>query len=425
MTNVPVGPEAARDGATTFLAPIARAFSLRHNLRLLVQPGEGRLRPIDGLRALSLLWVVLFHAGWYLWQHLPLETYGTFVHSPWMLPVWRGDFGVDVFFVLSGHLIAGMLVDEKDRTGKIRIALFTLRRLGRLWPALGVAALANALLVEDRPQYLWANLLYVSNFVPIFDAAMGWTWSLSIEEQFYLFCPWFVLAVARLQRARRLLAPLALAGVLVGVCAFAVNAGSFHAHDSEIVIDRHLLVWARGYDALYAKPWMRAGPLLAGVASAYVFRLPRAMHALGRHRVLAGLGLLAALAIAALCTHWPLAAEAPRALEIAWLAAYRSLFGVAVAYVLLLSLSEHPLGVAIGRALSSRLLYPVAQLAYCAYLVNPIATVCVDRALAPVAPSGCLAFALLLPIDALVTLVAALALHLLVERPFMELRPRG
>ncbi|MEI8256299.1 MAG: hypothetical protein WCJ30_11565, partial [Deltaproteobacteria bacterium] len=180
---------------------------------------------------------------------------------------------------------------------------------------------------------------------------------------------------------------------------------------------------ARAYDALYNKPWMRAAPLLAGVASAYIQRSRAAMDALSRHRTTAGLGLIAALALAAASTHWPLVVAAPRPVEVAYLAGYRAAFGLAVAYVMLLALSEHPWGRVLGAILSCRALYPVAQLAYSAYLLNPIVTTLVDHALAPLVWSGrAKALPLFLPFDVLATFLAAMVLYLLVERPFMELR---
>ena len=110
----------------------------------------------------------------------------------------------------------------------------------------------------------------------------------------------------------------------------------------------------------------------------------------------------------------------------AYLAAFRTAFGAAIAYVLLLSVSQHPVGLALGRALSSRLLYPFSQLAYAADLLNPIVTMLVDQALAPLVFSGKASpIPLLFPLDLLGTFLAAAALHLLVERPFMELRPKG
>jgi peptidoglycan/LPS O-acetylase OafA/YrhL len=405
---------------------IARAFSLRDNVRALFVPPPGRLAPLDGLRALSMLWVVLFHAGWYIVPYVPRPAYVELVTSRAMLPVWRGDFGVDVFFVLSGFLIAGLLVDEQDRTGRVRIALFSARRITRLWPALAVATLADVLLVDDRLTMVWANLLYVSNFLSIYQAAMGWTWSLSIEEQFYLLSPWLVVALAPASPHLRAAVPLLIAVALTFVCAEVVLRNDFHAPDAEIVLTRDLDAWARSYDHLYVKPWMRAGPLLAGVAAAYVYRLPGAMEAIARQHAPAALGFVAALVVAALATHWPLVEGAPRGVEVAYLATFRTAVGVAVSYVLLFSLSQHPLGVAVGRLLSARVLFPFAQISYCAYLLNPIVTIRIDRLLEPLVRSSELpAFPVLLVGDAAVTFAAAIVLHLFVERPFMALRPRG
>ncbi len=199
-------------------ARLRRAFSLRRNLGFLFVPAEGHLRPLDGLRALSLLWVIVFHAGWYIGKAVPVATYTALVFSPWMLPVWRGDFGVDVFFVLSGFLIAGLLIDERARTGRLRLGLFYLRRLVRLWPALWVAVLADVILFGDHVDMVWANLFYVSNFVPILEAAMGWTWSLAIEEQFYLLCPWLVSTLAPLDGRSRV-------AVIAGIVALARGRG--------------------------------------------------------------------------------------------------------------------------------------------------------------------------------------------------------
>jgi peptidoglycan/LPS O-acetylase OafA/YrhL len=423
MASPPAG-SSTQDRA--FEERLQRAFSLRRNLRALLHPAEGHLRPLDGLRALSILWVVAFHAGWYAALHIPVQTYAALVYAPWMVPLWRGDFGVDVFFVLSGFLIAGMLAGERERTGRLRLGLFYGRRLMRLWPALGVAVLIYAEVIDDRSDMLWANLLYISNFIPIVRAAMGWTWSLAIEEQFYLVCPWLVRALAPARPRGRLLALGALALLLCGVGAWVAAAGRFHAKDAEIVVDRDFLRWARGFDHLYVKPWMRAGALLAGAAAAYVYRMPAAMEALARRRVLPVVGLGAALLVAIAAMHWPLWAAAPRWLEVTYLATFRTVFGAAVAYVLLLSLSRHPVGLFLGRVLSARILHPFAQLAYAAYLLNPIVATVVHRALSPLVwKRGVPPIPLFLPVDALLTFLAAAVLYLLVERPFMELRPRA
>jgi len=108
------------------------------------------------------------------------------------------------------------------------------------------------------------------------------------------------------------------------------------------------------------------------------------------------------------------------------MASFRTVFGAAVAYVLLLSLSAHPAGRFLGSVLSSPVLYPFSQLAYSAYLLNPIATNLVDHALAPLVWLGrAEPMSLFLPFDLAATFVAAAVMNVFVERPFMELRPRA
>jgi peptidoglycan/LPS O-acetylase OafA/YrhL len=412
------------------LAPDTRsrlidAFSPRRNLRTLFFRPPGHLFPVDGLRALSILWVVLFHAGWYSAFYVSRPTYAALLGSPWMLPVWRGDFGVDVFFVLSGFLIAGVLIDEKDRHGDIHLGLFQVRRFLRTWPALAVAVAIDVTLFHDNVDKAWLNLVYLSNFVPVARVCMGWTWSLSIEEQFYLLCPWLLRSIFPLATRGRLLVLACLAASLSCVAAVVAFRGGYHPFDAEIALNRAPERWTVAFDHLYTKPWMRAGPLLAGVAAAFAYRAREVMSLLGRARVGGSIGLLVALGAGALATHWPIAQGAPRAVEIAYLATYRLAFAMAVAYVMLLSLSAHPIGAALGRALALPFWYPLGQLSYSAYLLNPIVTTYVHRALAVrVAQSHTQPLLAFAPLDAVATFVAAAALHVLIERPMLNLRPR-
>jgi peptidoglycan/LPS O-acetylase OafA/YrhL len=403
----------------------AEAFSLRRNLRDLLVPPRGHLLPLDGLRALSIMWVVLFHAGWYSLWYLPRETYAQLLGSPWMLPVWRGDFGVDVFFVLSGFLIAGMLLDEAGRYGKVSVGLFQVRRFLRTWPGLAAAVGIDVMLFHDNAHNAWFNLAYLSNFVPVAHVCMGWTWSLSIEEQFYVLCPWLLRGVAPLSAGARLAvlgATALLLCVLAGVIAV---RGPYYPLDAEIALNRSPVRWSAAFDNLYTKPWMRAGPLLVGVASAIAFRTPRIMTALGRARFGAAVGLVVAIVVAAGAMHWPLVAEAPRAVQVAYLASYRLLFGLGVGYVMLFSLTDHPVGRALGACLSLRAFYPIGQLSFAAYLLNPIVTTLVHATIAArVLKAHTPPMLAFIPADALATFLAAAMLHLLIERPGLRLRPR-
>jgi len=159
---------------------------------------------LDGLRGLALVGVLSFHAN----GALP-----------------GGYLGVDLFFVLSGFLITSLLLAEQRDTGHIALAPFWVRRARRLFPALlslmPVVAIYGRYfaradeLVTVRAQAL-AALAYVANWQAIFQHKSYWqlfaapsplehTWSLSIEEQFYVVWPLLVSLVLRKRNSRALL----------------------------------------------------------------------------------------------------------------------------------------------------------------------------------------------------------------------------
>jgi peptidoglycan/LPS O-acetylase OafA/YrhL len=162
-------------------------------LQLNKVPSErsGYRADIQGLRALAVLLVVVFHAG---------------------LPVSGGFVGVDVFFVISGFVIAAMLLRELEQNGRVNLVQFYSRRVRRLLPALSVMVCAVALgamflLSPFGTQQIVAKTgvassLFVANallfgvadyFAPVASTnPLLHTWSLAVEEQFYLIFPAFL-----------------------------------------------------------------------------------------------------------------------------------------------------------------------------------------------------------------------------------------
>ncbi|HVJ92028.1 MAG TPA: acyltransferase family protein [Labilithrix sp.] len=160
------------------------------------------VRALDGLRGLALLGVLLFH-------------------SNKLLP--GGYLGVDLFFVLSGYLITALLLAEHRMTGRIALAAFWVRRARRLLPALLALIPAVALYgwLFAKPDELsrirgdaLATLGYVANWRAIFAQKSYWelfatpsplehTWSLSIEEQFYVIWPVIVMFLCASDRTGR------------------------------------------------------------------------------------------------------------------------------------------------------------------------------------------------------------------------------
>lgn len=168
---------------------------------------------LDGIRAIAVLAVLLYHGGV---AFLP-----------------GGFLGVDVFFVLSGYLITSLLLLEHDRTGTLRLKNFWIRRIRRLMPALvlmvaAVLVLFPMLGVEWPPSTrgdALAALLYVSNwwfvlrgesYAQAFEdpSPFQHTWSLAIEEQWYLFLPVVLFVLFRSQVGRRSLGWLLALGAV-------------------------------------------------------------------------------------------------------------------------------------------------------------------------------------------------------------------
>lgn len=422
------------------LRELASAFAPLPNARRIFLRGAGttenHLAPLDGLRALALIWVICCHAGWYAWFAVPPSRYALMLYSPWLLFFWRGDFAVEIFFVMSGFLIGGLITDEHRATGRVRVGLFYVRRLFRLWPALVVAALLEWAMLEPPPTIeheVWPTIFYVQNFLPIITIRMGWAWSLAIEEQFYLLVPWLLALLRRAQAAiggarlgrldPTLVGLSVLAVVMMVVIAAVVVANDMHAEDTEIALNRSFFEWGHDYDILYSKPWMRAGPLLVGLACSRLWRIEGFAARLGKSGLWGTLGLVVAFALGLASMHWPLFAGLPRPLEVLYLASYRTVFGLVVGYGMMLVLSPHPVGAALGRFLSAPIFYPMAQLAYCAYLLNPIVATRVHLWLVTWVPDIILnPFPWFAAFDIPLTLAAALVLSLAVERPFMELR---
>ena len=152
----------------------------------------GYLPGLDGLRAVAIIGVLLYHAG-----------------IDWMP---GGFLGVDVFFVISGFLITSLILEEYDRSGRVNFTKFYLGRARRLLPAVAVLLIAVGVAVlivyQDalsafREDAL-ATVFYVNNWWYIFvdqsyfesvgrPPLLKHLWSLSVEEQFYLIWPAFAL----------------------------------------------------------------------------------------------------------------------------------------------------------------------------------------------------------------------------------------
>ena len=149
---------------------------------------SGRIPSLDGLRAISILLVLLGHAA--LSDGAP-RLLAPFAHV--------GNIGVRFFFVISGFLITTLLLKEQGKTGTISIRQFYLRRTLRIFPAayffIAVMAVLTATgqITTMIPHEVLYAATYTMNYHDYHAVWLGQLWSLAVEEQFYLLWPGLLL----------------------------------------------------------------------------------------------------------------------------------------------------------------------------------------------------------------------------------------
>ena len=208
----------------------------------------GRKHALDGLRTIAVTGVFFFHTAT---ESMP-----------------GGSIGVDVFFTLSGFVITLLIMKEWLATGRLHLGIFYAKRLARLWPAL--LALCAVILAAGFlfPASGWGGqagfvlpaAAYVMNLAhfgmfgdSIAGETLGPTWTLAVEEQFYLVWPLLLLVMLRFWKLR--------------TTAFATVALA-----AAFVLNRFLLVNAgEPLDRIYNGPDTRADELLIGCALALLF----------------------------------------------------------------------------------------------------------------------------------------------------------
>jgi peptidoglycan/LPS O-acetylase OafA/YrhL len=152
--------------------------------------GTSRIKEVDGWRAISVLLVIF--------DHLAVSKFASLTASVPMatrIARYAGPLGVETFFVISGFVICRMLMAEEQKTGWVSLKGFYLRRFFRILPALWLYLTTCGVLlavgfIRDRwIAFFWATLfLFDLSRVPI-SWFFGHTWSLAIEEQFYIIFP--------------------------------------------------------------------------------------------------------------------------------------------------------------------------------------------------------------------------------------------
>jgi peptidoglycan/LPS O-acetylase OafA/YrhL len=332
--------------------------------------GDGFRPDIEGLRGIAVSLVVLFHAG--LLSNSAFQLTGGFI-------------GVDLFFVVSGFLITGLLIREREQKGRISFSRFYARRVRRILPAAAVCLIitiplsyqlvtlvgrSSAMQDGAAAALSIANIRFAQTtdyFNPVSYSPFLHFWSLGVEEQFYFVWPALMAVVA--WKAPRLGAGAALSIVIVA----SFLASLYETQDNASV----------AFYMLPTRAWQLAAGGLLAIGTGSLDRFPRALRD-GLRQVIAyaGWGALAALitasfAISSISTPYPgTAALVPT-----------------LAGVLLIASGAHPIGPGILLGLPPiRFLGKISYSLYLwhwpililggLYLVGPLDTLSTNQALA-------------------------------------------
>lgn len=408
------------------------AFSLKRNIRQLLIRPQGHIPLFDGFRALILVVIVFHSCSMYMIFHPRLQLIDLIEHNRWATWFWNSDKSLDVFFMASGFLITGILLHRIDRQGKLRLGNFYLRRYLRLSPAYWVAAFIYVALQFPQRQYIWANIFYVNNFLPYGKHAMNWTWSLAIEEQFYLIFPLILWLLIRYTKKplSGLWALWVLSFVIRGYVILSddmlrttplsrmVTDGTYHEHYFSVLYDnfhtRYVAILCGCMAAFYharirdqLRDFVRSGKGMAVEGLSY-------------------LGIVLILSLPVMDRVF----DSWNTVRVIYLIAGRGLFSAAMAYVTVACIEHSRLSTAVRVFFSLRIWYPLAQLSYSMYLLHVMIIVILVHLAIPavlsmpegLSPSPGKVMFFLSLYSTFLSVLGAIVIYLVIERPIMNLR---
>ncbi|KAL4234454.1 hypothetical protein ACF0H5_006100 [Mactra antiquata] len=351
--------------------------------------GSGSIGAVNGIRFLSMAWVILGHTYFFATNFTVnmFDFAGKKLFQKSFMAVIYASVSVDSFFALSGVLVAYLSLRELKKVGgvsKFNWFMFYFHRFWRLTPPYMLVLMigttlykyvfTGAMKVDGDSMYMitcrdnwWINLLYINNYVKTDEGCMGWSWYLANDMQLYIISP-------------LLLVPLFYSKILGGIISGLFIVGA--------VVTSGLISYHGGYLAqgipqagpqpedfqkhYYVPVWTRFGPYIVGLVTGYILyktkcqcRIPKVLNI-----------ILWVICFGTICaivygpysdgeTHIFTETE-----NTVFNAFFRTAWGAAICWIIFACATGH--GGWINQVLSWSPFIPLGRLTYCAYLIHPL-----------------------------------------------------
>ncbi len=387
---------------------------------------------IDGIRAIAVLWVIFFHA--WIWQSfLATKTIASVYDSIFLNWIPKGDLGVDLFFVISGFLIGSILFKEIQSTGKINFKKFYVRRFLRLMPVYLFTMLICIYLYKDHLDTFWSNLLYINNYIP--NSYLLHTWSLAIEEQFYIIVPFLILYVLpKFKNKSYFFLILSIISIVLLWYNVFVKY-KFNIPFNHTIGTEEEVTWFWKY---YVVTHLRYIGLLSGIAVAYlnVFKEQELKNAFYKNSGLLNVFFMSCLIIVVFISFTPLGEWLPMPSSIfnnfdpnigRWYEIlHRPLYSYAIGFIIISCIYNETFVIKpVKEILSLKIFYPIAQLSYSAYLFHMPLMSKLFPYVFSIMKGRYDEFTIVIVnvlVSLLITLIVSILMYYFIEQPFQKIR---
>ncbi|XP_069135206.1 nose resistant to fluoxetine protein 6-like [Argopecten irradians] len=387
------------DGSKKMLSSFMTSFSFVRNTEKLMSTSTASspLSSLNGMRVLSMWWVILGHNYEIPFANTSLQNPGQAIQLGQRFTfqaILNATFSVDTFFFMSGALVTYLcLKDIAANNGRTRWGMFYFHRVWRLTPAFAFCLMIYATLTrhfvsgpygivynammdyagDPCSSSWWSSLLYINNFYPgsgsLGKICMAWTWYLSNDMQFFIISPIFIILLLRYRKVG-----VSVCVAMIAACVFIrlMTAIEYGIHIPSQAVTKHKDDAYAG-NTLYNRPYTRIAPYMVGMLLGYLLHTNGCKARLNKISVLIGWLLavfMGTLPVYGLYHYYHDSAEANLGVSALYVSCSRLSWSIAIAWVIYACATGY--GGPVNILLSWKVWAPLGRLTYCAYLIHPV-----------------------------------------------------